>query len=161
MFFRICVCVFRCFSLFRQHLSWLGFFFLSQFQSHKNTIKLIPMRADAELCNHLSLSGRELEVQGECVCCIAITDSPRHLPCTDGSVPVSEVVWSQLRNSCILIPTSETRQAWLTFLERQDGKLEVNRISVQQYFYLKEIDFYPVIGTIIKMLKCIFLSKNP
>lgn len=38
------------------------------------------------------LSGRELEVQGGRVSCIAITDSPRHLPCAEASAPVSEVV---------------------------------------------------------------------
>lgn len=41
-----------------------------------------------------------------------------------------------------------------------EAKLEVNRISEQQYFYLKEFDSYPLIGTVIKMLKCIFLRKN-
>lgn len=49
------VCVFRYFSLYRQHLSCVDFFFLfylSQFQSHRNSIALILMRADTELCNH-------------------------------------------------------------------------------------------------------------
>lgn len=90
----MCVCL-GIFSFFRQHLSCVGFFFLffylPQFPSHRNSIALIRMRADAELCNH-PLSGRALEVQGGRASCIAISDSPRHLPCAEASAPVSEVV---------------------------------------------------------------------